>query len=92
MPRTCSKATKNRLKRIPRVFPDTQTRLAYYDAIHDKPLSVKREKRMLAAMGLAKPPRRFYRPCLPVELGETIKLYGVDVEAVLREYLEQHHE
>lgn len=88
--RTCSKTTRARLARAVRVFPDEQTRLAYYDAMNGNSMSLAREKRMLKAMGMAKPPRRFYRPCLPVEMGETIKLYGVDVEAVLREYLKEH--
>ena len=30
-----------------------------------------------------KPPRRYYRPCLPVDLGEQVKLWGIDVEALL---------
>lgn len=28
-------------------------------------------------------PRRFYRPCLPVELGEQVREWGIDVEAIL---------
>lgn len=31
----------------------------------------------------ARRPRRFYRPCLPVELGQQVKLHGIDVEALL---------
>jgi len=31
-----------------------------------------------------RPPRRFYRPCLPVELGEQVRKYDIDVEAELR--------
>lgn len=30
-----------------------------------------------------RPPRRFYRPCLPVELGEKIKLWNIDIEAAV---------
>lgn len=81
--RTCSKATKAKLSKIPRVFPSEWVRVAYYDAVNDKPMSAERERRMMAALGIAKPPRRFYRPCLSVELGEAIREYDIDVEAEL---------
>lgn len=85
--RTCSKTTKAKLKRIPRVFPDDKTRLAYHDAMNDKPMSQARENRMLKALGLKRPPRRFYRPCLSVELGDEIKNAGIDLETALWNYL-----
>ena len=34
-----------------------------------------------------RPPRRFYRPCLSVELGEVIKENAIDLETVLWNYL-----
>ena len=37
-----------------------------------------------------RPPRRFYRPCLSVELGQTIKECELDVEAILFAYLAEH--
>ena len=49
-------------------------------------VSLEREDRMCKALGIASPkrqPRRFYRPCLPVELGEQVKLWNIDVEALL---------
>lgn len=35
-----------------------------------------------------RPPRRFYRPCLPVELGEELRKLDINVEGVLREFLD----
>lgn len=86
--RTCSKTTKAKLSKIPRIFPNEQTRVAYYDAMNDKPMSATRERRLLVALGIAKPPRRFYRPCLPVELGEELRKLDINVEGVLREFLD----
>ena len=85
--RTCSKTTKAKLSKIPRIFPNEQTRVAYYDAMNDKPMSAPRERRLLVALGIAKPPRRFYRPCLSVELGEALKDAGIDLETSLWNYL-----
>lgn len=36
-----------------------------------------------------RPPRRFYRPCLSVELGEMIREYGIDVEATLTDCIKR---
>lgn len=30
-----------------------------------------------------RPPRRFYRPCLPVDLGEQVKASGWDIETIV---------
>lgn len=46
-------------------------------------MSVKREKRLLEELGLTRPPRRFYRPCLSVELGEAIREERIDLESLL---------
>ena len=81
--RTCSKTTKAKLSKIPRIFPNEQTRVAYYDAMNDKPMSATRERRLLVALGIAKPPRKFYRPCLSVELGEAIREDRIDLESLL---------
>lgn len=90
--RTCSKTTKAQLMRkSPPSLSKSWVRVAYWDAVNDRPMSIKREKKLREALGLSsRPPRRFYRPCLPVELGEQVKLHTVDVEAVLREHLEKH--
>lgn len=34
---------------------------------------------------------RYYRPCLPVEIGEQVKLHGIDVEAVLRQAIKRNY-
>ena len=95
MYRTCSKATKAKIANIklPAHSPGW-LRGAVSNARSNNPMSEKQELRMIAALGIAPPKRqtrRFYRPCLPVELGEQVKLNGVDVEAVLREYLQDYN-
>jgi hypothetical protein len=56
-----------------------------YDAATGRPMSLKRERRVCAALGIDSPVtrQRYYRPCLSIELGAQIKLYGLDVEALL---------
>ena len=83
--RTCSKETKAQLMRkSPPSLSKGWVRVAYWDAVNDRPMSIKREKKLREAMGLnSRPPRRFYRPCLSVELGEAIREYDIDVEAEL---------
>jgi len=60
-------------------------RTAMCDAATDRPMSLERERRVCAALGIDPPAprRRYYRPCLPVELGEQVRLWGIDVEALL---------
>ena len=88
--RTCSKETKAQLMR--KGAPSLSkgwVRVAYWDAINNRPMSLKREKELREAMGLSnRPPRRFYRPCLPVELGEELRKLDINVEGVLREFLD----
>lgn len=60
-------------------------RAAMHDAAMGRPMSLERERRVCAALGIAPPVprRRYYRPCLPVDLGEQVKLWNIDVEALL---------
>ena len=54
-------------------------------------MSEKQELRMCKALGIPSPkrpspkrqPRRFYRPCLSVELGEAIREDRIDLESLL---------
>ncbi len=49
-------------------------------------VSLEREDRMCRALGIPSPkrqPRRFYRPCLSVELGEQVRTWHIDVESLL---------
>ena len=49
-------------------------------------MSAEGETRMCEALGIASPkraPRRFYRPCLSVELGEAIREDRIDLESLL---------
>lgn len=58
-------------------------RAAVSNTRNGSPMSERQEKRMLKALGLTSPkrqPRRFYRPCLSVELGKAIREYELDVE------------
>lgn len=87
MYRTCSETTKAKIAniRLPAKSPGW-LRAAVSNARSGNPMSEKQELRMIEALGIAspkRPPRRFYRPCLPVELGEQIKLWNIDVEAAL---------
>ena len=44
-------------------------RAAVWDALHDKPMSLRRERRMCVALGIEPPSRTVYwRPCLPPHL------------------------
>ena len=44
-------------------------RVAVNDALHGKPMSLRRERRMCAELGIAMPQRpRYWRPCLPATL------------------------
>ena len=83
--RTCSKETKAQLMRkSPPSLSKGWVRVAYWDAVNDRPMSIKREKKLREAMGLnSRPPRRFYRPCLSVELGEAIREDRIDLESLL---------
>lgn len=70
--RRCSQSSVNKLMHIK---PPTVRKhgsaivTAYWDAIHEQPMSKGRELRLLEALGID-PPRRkqYWRPCLPVEL------------------------
>lgn len=70
--RRCKPSSVNKLKRIapPTVKvhgPSIVT--AYWDAIHEHPMSLDRERRLLKALGIDAPKRkRYWRPCLPATL------------------------
>ena len=94
MTRYCSDATKAKIANV-RLSKGTPNwlRAAVQNARHGYPMSEKQELRMIEALGITSPkrqPRRFYRPCLSVELGEQIKEAGLDVEAILFNYLRKH--
>ena len=87
MTRYCSEETRKKVAqtKLPPNCPKW-LRSATYNARKHYPMSAEGEARMCKAMGWASPkrqPRRFYRPCLPVELGEQVKLWNIDVEALL---------
>ncbi len=89
--RRCSQLTRAQLRRLD--FLPTKPpwlKLAIYDALTNGPMAAKREKRMIRALGLRK--RKYipyHRPCLPKELGERIKQYNIDVEAVIEKAIEE---
>ena len=92
--RMCSESTKREIAQIelPKPCP-TWLKAAVSNALRGYPMSLTREDRMCRALGIPspkRPPRRFYRPCLSLELGEAIRESGVDVEAIILEYMERH--
>lgn len=92
--RKCTTSTLDKLRRL-RHSADRPAwlRAAISDSLNGHAVSLEREDRMCKALGIAspkRPPRRFYRPCLSVELGEAIKEYGLDVERIVWDYMERH--
>lgn len=92
MTRTCSEATRRKVANL-RFTKDTPgwLRAAVSNTRNGSPMSEKQELRMCKALGIPspkrpspkRPARRFYRPCLSVELGEQVKLWNIDIEALL---------
>jgi hypothetical protein len=95
MTRICSKATREKLAKtkLPPKSP-RWLRSAVWNARSEYPMSAEGETRMCEALGIASPkrqPRRFYRPCLSVELGEALQGTGIDIEATLWKELNRRH-
>ena len=87
MIRICSKATREKVAKmkLPPRSPQW-LRSAVWNARSGYPMSAEGETRMCKALGIASPkraPRRFYRPCLSVELGEAIREDRIDLESLL---------
>ena len=87
MTRICSKATREKVAKmkLPPRSPQW-LRSAVWNARSGYPMSAEGETRMCEALGIASPkraPRRFYRPCLSVELGEAIREDRIDLESLL---------
>ena len=87
--RQCSPSTADNIARLDSLpTKPTWLKLALSDVRNGKPMSLKRERRMCEALGIDPPQRkRYYRPCVDPEIGEVIKDMGIDVNAVLLEYL-----
>lgn len=87
--RQCSPSTADNIARFDSLpTKPTWLKLALSDVRNGKPMSLKRERRMCEALGIDPPQRkRYYRPCVDPEIGEVIKDMGIDVNAVLLEYL-----
>lgn len=87
MTRYCSDTTKAKIANV-RLSKGTPgwLRAAVQNARHGYPMSEKQELRMIEALGIPSPqrqPRKFYRPCLSVELGEAIREDRIDLESLL---------
>lgn len=85
--RTCTIATLDKLtlERRQANHP-AWLRAAISDSLNGHAVSLDREDRMCKALGIASPKRdrrRFYRPCLSVELGEAIREDRIDLESLL---------
>ena len=87
--RQCTQSTADNIARLDNLpTKPTWLKLALSDVRNGKPMSLKRERRMCEALGIDPPQRkRYYRPCVDPEIGEVIKDMGIDVNAVLLEYL-----
>ena len=87
--RQCTRSTADNIARFDSLpTKPTWLKLALSDVRNGKPMSLKRERRMCEALGIDPPQRkRYYRPCVDPEIGEVIKDMGIDVNAVLLEYL-----
>ena len=87
--RKCTRSTADNIARFDSLpTKPTWLKLALSDVRNGKPMSLKRERRMCEALGIDPPQRkRYYRPCVDPEIGEVIKDMGIDVNAVLLEYL-----
>ena len=85
--RTCTIATLDKLARLrPSEDRPAWLRAAISDSLNGHAVSLDREDRMCKALGIASPKRdrrRFYRPCLSVELGEAIREDRIDLESLL---------
>jgi hypothetical protein len=63
------------------------------DCMNGHSVSLEREDRMCRALGIPspkRPPRRFYRPCLSVELGEIMREYGWSPEVILWQWVREY--
>lgn len=85
--RTCTISTLDKLVEMKRkANHPAWLRAAISDSLNGHAVSLEREDRMCKALGIASPkraPRRFYRPCLSVELGEAIREDRLDLESLL---------
>ena len=91
--RTCTLPTLDKLRHL-RHSEDRPAwlRAAISDSLNGHAVSLEREDRMCKALGIAspkRPPRRFYRPCLSVELGEALGYAGINPEHALWNYLHE---
>ena len=87
--RTCNETTKAQImaldpKTIKHPPHDAWVVAAVWDALHDRPMSVKRERRLRLALGLeASPRRRYCRLCLPVTLTQEqrqqVRTYALEI-------------
>ena len=83
---TLDKIAANRLTGRQLAKHPAWLRATISDCANGHSVSLAREDRMCRALGIPspkRPPRRFYRPCLSLELGEQIRKYDIDVEAEL---------
>ena len=90
---TLDKIAANRLTGRQLTKHSAWLRATISDCVNGHSVSLAREDRMCHALGIPspkRPPRRFYRPCLSVEMGEAIKENALDVERIVWDYLAEH--
>lgn len=92
--RTCTDATRAKCAVLePHKGRADWLRIAISDCVNGRPVSLAREDRMCRALGIPSPkrqPRRFYRPCLSVELGEIMREYGWSPEVILWQWVREY--
>ena len=83
--RTATQATKRRIARLgAKPTKPAWLKLAIRDALNDKPMSLERERRMCAALGIRPRYRtRYWRPCLPASLTPEQRAQVVELAATL---------
>ena len=83
--RTCTDYTKHKIEQMGyfRNHP-AWLRVAVNDALHDKPMSARRERHMCDELGIELQPRtRYWRPCLPATLTPQQRAQVVDYAKAL---------
>jgi len=83
--RTTSKVTKRQIASLSaKPTKPSWLKLAIRDALNDKPMSLERERRMCAALGIRPRYRtRYWRPCLPASLTPEQRAQVVELAATL---------
>lgn len=86
MTRTVTDTTKRQIVALRFSGPlPAKLRTAVHDALHDRPVSLERERWLCAELGIEAPRRRAYwRPCLPASLTPQQRAQVLEFAALLQ--------